>query len=171
MIIIPFKDEENARIRELKKFDIPSLESMAQDSEIQRNFFKLESSEDYFQSAVNWNNERPRDYWGFVIEANKTPAGYIHLIENELKNNAQVDFFIDKKYRNKHLASSALKIISNFAFQGLHLDSIEAKVSPSNEASKKVLQANGFEFYDESDYNLEKDGAEGKYEIYTVFRN
>ncbi len=177
MIIIPFENEEDARIRELKKFDISSLETMAQDSEVQKNFFKLESMEDYFESAVAWNNAKPRDYYGFVIECNKPsesiqfPAGYIHLIRDESENKGQVDFFVDRKYRNKHLASHALQTISNFAFQDLHLDSLEAKVDPSNEASKNVLQANGFEFYDKSNYDLEKDGIEDEYEIYTVFRD
>jgi ribosomal-protein-alanine N-acetyltransferase len=177
MIIIPFKDKENARIRELKKFDILSLETLAQDSEIQKNFFKLESAENYFPSAVAWNNEKPRDYWGFVIECNKPsesvqfPAGYIHLIRNYSENKAQVDFFIDKNYRNKHLASSAIKTISNFAFQDLHLDLLEAKIDPANEASKNVLQSNRFEFYDKSNYDLEKDGSTDAYEIYTLFRD
>lgn len=171
MIIIPFNSEEDARLRELKKFDIPSLETMAQDSEVQRNFFKIESSEDYFESAVAWNNEKPRDYWGFVIEYENKPAGYIHLAKDELENKAIVNAFIGKKSRNKGLCSQAIETIKEFAFQDLHLDCLETRIDPENFASKQVALKNGFEFYDKSNYNLEKDGTEEKYEIYTVFRD
>ena len=177
MIIIPFEHGEDARIRELKKFDIPNLETIIQDLDIQKNFFKLESSEDYFESAVAWNNAKPRDYYGFVIECNKHsksiqfPAGYIHLIKDDSENKAQVDFFIDKKYRNRHLASSALQIISNFAFQNLHLDTLEARINPNNEAVKRVLLKNGFEPYDQGNYDLEKDSTNEEFEVYAAFND
>ena len=171
MIIIPLEGDEKRELRELKKFDISTLETIAQDEAVQKNFFKLDTMENYFKSVVQWNNEKPRDYWGFVIEYKSKVVGFINLLKDELENKADVNFFLGRDYKNKNLRAQALQAIKQFAFQDLHLDSLETRIEPGNADSKVVLLKNGFELSDKGNYDIEKDGITEEYDLYKVFND
>ena len=56
----------------------------------------------------------------------------------------EVGFFINPNYRNNGYASTALKLLSDWAFTN-KVKTITAQTDKSNIASQKVLEKNGFQ--------------------------
>jgi ribosomal-protein-alanine N-acetyltransferase len=67
----------------------------------------------------NWNKDHQRAEIGYVME--------------------------DEDYKQKGLMSEAVTTIIDFGFNSLQLNRIEALVGPSNEASIRILEKNGFQ--------------------------
>ena len=67
---------------------------------------------------------------------------------------AEIGYALNKGFWGKGYMSETLKIMINFAFNGLKLHSIEANVNPANEKSIKTLENAGFknEAYFKSNY-------------------
>ncbi|MBO6523938.1 MAG: GNAT family N-acetyltransferase [Balneolaceae bacterium] len=65
---------------------------------------------------------------------------------------AEVGFWLGKPYWGKGIATSALQLICDYAFNDLRLIRLEALVFDYNEASIRVLEKNGFNL----DAKLEK---------------
>ena len=79
----------------------------------------------------------------FVIEFSNTPIGFIDLF-NYTKKSCEVGVFILKKYRNKGFATDALKLIINYSFNSLKLDSIHCSINKNNISSIKLFTNCGF---------------------------
>ncbi len=79
----------------------------------------------------------------FVIEFSNTPIGFIDLF-NYTENSCEVGVFILKKYRKKGFATDALKLIINYSFNSLKLDSIHCSIDKSNISSIKLFTNCGF---------------------------
>lgn len=57
---------------------------------------------------------------------------------------ANLGYSIDRAFQNHGYASEAVKAMVDYAFRKLHLHRIEAGARPSNLASQRVLEKNGF---------------------------
>tara|TARA_B100001758_G_C18317890_1_gene561559 strand:+ start:41 stop:523 length:483 start_codon:yes stop_codon:yes gene_type:complete len=81
----------------------------------------------------------------FVIEFSDIPIGFIDLF-NYTEKSCEVGVFILKKYRNKGFATDALKLIINYSFNSLKLDSIHCSIDIKNVPSNKLFNNCGFKF-------------------------
>ncbi|WP_298289109.1 GNAT family N-acetyltransferase [uncultured Lutibacter sp.] len=93
--------------------------------------------------------------WGITLRNTKKIIGTICLWNFSQKNNsAEVGYDLIPKYQNKGIMSEALKMIIDFGFKTLKLDTIEAFTHYENEKSIKLLEKNGF-YLNESRKDLE----------------
>lgn len=112
-----------------------------------------------------------KNYIEFAILMNNKFVGTICL-ENidKINKKASIGYWVAKSYRNRGIATKAVKLIVNFGFKKLKLKRIYAKVIEDNIQSRQVLENAGFEkegifkknvlkngkFYDEYRYAIVK---------------
>ena len=83
--------------------------------------------------------------WGITLKNDPKIIGTICLW-NFSENNkiAEVGYDLNPKYHKQGIMNETLKEIIDYGFKELKLDKIEAFTHTENEASKKLLQKNGF---------------------------
>ena len=86
----------------------------------------------------------------FIIESNQGPApalaGVISFHSPNFNNKvAEIGYWIAKEYRGKSIGTTAVKVLTNFGFETMGWNRIEAMIDHDNEASKKVVTRAGYE--------------------------
>jgi len=59
---------------------------------------------------------------------------------------AHIGYWIDQRVANRGYTTRAVKALTNFAFNELHLHRIEINLRPENAASKKVAEKSGYSY-------------------------
>ncbi|MCF0052835.1 GNAT family N-acetyltransferase [Dyadobacter sp. LJ53] len=100
--------------------------------------------------------------WGISLmnmETRKSEGALIGTIgfhKMDLYNHrAEIGYMIHPDHWAKGIMSEAIKRIIDYGFKDMHFHSIEAKISPENDASRKILLKHGFEkeaYFKESFY-------------------
>ncbi|MFK7813370.1 MAG: GNAT family N-acetyltransferase [Maribacter sp.] len=82
----------------------------------------------------------------FLIYWNDEVAGEIGITlkKDVFRLNAEIGYFISKKYWGKGLASEAVKKMTDYAFEHFDVVRIVAGVFDFNKSSMKVLEKNGY---------------------------
>lgn len=82
----------------------------------------------------------------FLIYWNNEVAGEIGITlkKDVFRLNAEIGYFISKKYWGKGLASEAVKKMTDYAFEHFDVVRIVAGVFDFNKSSMKVLEKNGY---------------------------
>ena len=57
-----------------------------------------------------------------------------------------IGYWIDQRFANRGYTTRAVKALTGFAFNELHLHRIEINLRPENGASKKVAEKSGYSF-------------------------
>ena len=86
----------------------------------------------------------------FIIESNQgaTPglAGVISFHSPNFNNKvAEIGYWVAKEHRGKSIGTTAVKVLTNFGFETMGWNRIEAMIDHDNEASKKVVTRAGYE--------------------------
>ena len=86
----------------------------------------------------------------FIIESSQgtTPglAGVISFHSPNFNNKvAEIGYWVAKEYRGKSIGTTAVKVLTNFGFETMGWNRIEAMIDHDNEASKKVVTRAGYE--------------------------
>ena len=86
----------------------------------------------------------------FIIETNggSAPAlaGVISFHSPNFNNKvAEIGYWIAKELRGKSIGTTAVKVLTNFGFETMGWNRIEAMIDHDNEASKKVVTRAGYE--------------------------
>lgn len=89
-------------------------------------------------------------------DSDRMLIGTIGFHKMDLYNyRAEIGYMIHPDHWFKGIMSEALKRILDYGFNEMHFHSIEAKISPENDASRKILLKHGFEreaYFKESFY-------------------
>jgi|DewCreStandDraft_4_1066084.scaffolds.fasta_scaffold131532_1 RimJ/RimL family protein N-acetyltransferase len=99
--------------------------------------------------AVNWidfaRNEKNKGLF-FAIEVDKKLAGSIGItLKTDIyRKNAEIGYFLSKKFRGKGIMTNAVKIIVKYIFDNKDIIRIYAEPMAKNIASRKVLENAGF---------------------------
>lgn len=86
----------------------------------------------------------------FIIESSQGEksalAGVISFHSPNFNNKvAEIGYWIAKESRGKSIGSTAVKVLTNFGFETMGWNRIEAMIDHDNEASKKVVTRAGYE--------------------------
>jgi len=86
----------------------------------------------------------------FIIETNQGAApflaGVISFHSPNFNNKvAEIGYWIAKEHRGKSIGTTAVKVLTNFGFETMGWNRIEAMIDHDNEASKKVVTRAGYE--------------------------
>jgi [ribosomal protein S5]-alanine N-acetyltransferase len=82
--------------------------------------------------------------------------------------NANLGYYLDKKYNGKGYVTEAVRIILDLAFDELQLHRVQAAVMPRNIASKRILEKTGFKKEGYSPRYLKINGSWEDHEIYAI---
>jgi ribosomal-protein-alanine N-acetyltransferase len=89
-------------------------------------------------------NELNNNLWWLIYNSNNVLVGNFG-IKIDLKNHrGEIGYVLFKRFWGQKIMSSTLPSLLNFCFQNLNLHSLEARVSPQNVVSKKLLLKLGF---------------------------
>lgn len=86
----------------------------------------------------------------FIIESIQGAApnfsGVISFHSPNFDNKvAEIGYWIAKEHRGKSMGTNAVKVLTNFGFETMGWNRIEAMIDNDNEASKKVVMRAGYE--------------------------
>lgn len=89
------------------------------------------------------NNEGVQ--WAISPSGEAQMIGTITIWKIDKTNHrGEIGYMLDPQFQGKGLMTEALKAIVHYAFETLHLHSLEANVNPDNMDSIKLLERNGF---------------------------
>jgi RimJ/RimL family protein N-acetyltransferase len=73
-------------------------------------------------------------------------AGVISFHSPNFNNKvAEIGYWITKEFRGRSIGTNAVKVLTNFGFETMGWNRIEAMIDSDNEASKKVVMRAGYE--------------------------
>ncbi len=139
-------------IRKLKKSDAPFIYQNAKDFEIAKyttipHPYKLKNAEDFIKTTHQKMRKKKSFELGIELKENKKIIGIIGLTNINYNNkNAEIGYWLGKKYWGKGIMKEAIKLILKFGFKKLKLVRIYARVMHPNIASAKLLEKSGFKY-------------------------
>jgi ribosomal-protein-alanine N-acetyltransferase len=109
--------------------------------------------------------------WAITIKGIDKMIGIAGIYRIQPENyRGEIGYMIMPQYHNKGYVTEAAKAITDFGFNQLNLNSIEAVIAPENSASEKVLIKNG---YTKEGHFIEKECYNGVFldnAIYTLLK-
>ncbi len=147
----PLLKSDRLSLRRVGPSDIASLVRNANNRQVSRFMPKL-SFPYTIDNAKKWlreaNRQRRRNLsYDFGIELSESGViiGVMSLQNINFKDsNAEVGFWIGKRYWKKGLAREALELVLGFSFGELKLHRVYAVVHSQNAASIRLLERSGF---------------------------
>lgn len=143
-------DGERVKIRRLKSSDAKDIYKNAKDKEISKWTINLpypypKDGAIKFIKKSHYNLKKKKAYiFGVVLKETDEVIGIVDLFKLDWKNkNAELGYWIGKKYWNKGLMTEAVKLTLGFGFEKLKLHRIYANLFENNTGSKKVLEKSG----------------------------
>lgn len=83
--------------------------------------------------------------WGITLREENKLIGTIGFWRMDKPNyRTEVGYMLQTKHQGKGLVSEALQTVLDFAFNQMHIHSVEANINPSNDRSRNLLIKNGF---------------------------
>jgi len=139
---------DNITLRPLEETDAPAIAALANNYHIWRYVrdrlphpYSLSDAASFIQFA---RSESPA--LNFAIVYNQSLAGVTGLtLQQDIHRlNAEVGYWIGEPFWNKGIATKAVELITDYAFNTLHLHRLFAGVFHTNPASGKVLSKAGY---------------------------
>lgn len=136
-------------LRQLTPDDNKILAALANNKKIWENVrdifphpYALQDADEYIASR-----QKENPVTTFAIEYSHELCGVIGLIPQTdvYRLSAEVGYWIGEPYWNRGIATLALKLLTTYAFDELHLIRLYSGVFDFNQASRRVLEKAGFE--------------------------
>ncbi len=136
-------------LRPFKKGDESSLLENINNEKIARNTlripypYKLKDACLWINRNLKLNKKKKKTKISFAIDINGEVVGGIGLdkIEN---HKAEIGYWLGEKYWGREIMTSAVKILTEYAFKRLKLKRVHARVFFFNKASARVLRKAGY---------------------------
>jgi len=132
-------------LRPLTLKDVKNYLECHMDKDAKKNFSSFPKSLQEAKKELKQNPKMPRK--AFAIIHKKQFCGFIDLELNNnpiYKHSAIIGYGIHKDFRNKGLATKAVKLITKYGFEKLKLKRIYGMCRSFNKASARVLQKAGY---------------------------
>ena len=145
----PVLNGEKIILRKLKKSDASSIYKNTRDKDVAKHLANKYLTSKTFRNEIPKTQKRMRakTAYAFGIEYKESGKiiGVMAIAQIDYKNkNAELGWWIGKKYWGKGIATEAIQLILNFAFKELKLRRVFAHVYSSNKSSAKLCERNGF---------------------------
>jgi len=143
---------KQVNLRKLKKSDAQSIYQNAKDFEIARyttvpHPYTLNDASDFIRRTHQKMRKKTDYELGIELKENKKIIGMISLTKINYDNkNAEIGYWLGKKYWGRKIMKEAIRLILNFGFGELKLVRIYARVMHPNIASAKLLEKSGFKY-------------------------
>ncbi len=140
----------NLRLRPLAEADAEALSRLGDDPDVAKQMAELPSPfpREAARAVIVQTGRAAAENraFGFGIERIRDGrlTGWIELRRDETGDNGEITLWIGRDFWNKGFATEAANRLARFAFQGLGLGEVRARVLPANAASARVLAKAGF---------------------------
>lgn len=151
---VPTLTYGNITLRPSRESDIESIYQACQDPLISHFTtvpanYTLEHAQSFVRQLDPEGLQGKREI-RFIIESNEGAlpglAGVISFHSPNFNNKvAEIGYWVTKEYRGKSIGTTAAKVLTNFGFETMGWNRIEAMIDHDNEASKKVITRAGYE--------------------------
>jgi len=104
----------------------------------------------YRENEYEWYDSLRKDFhrrrvFAIVENSSQEAIGVIGLHKIDWRNGtAEVGYWLWKEYWGRGYGSEAVKLLVKYAFEVMNLRKLYARVLEPNEASKRILEKNGF---------------------------
>ena len=145
-------ESSKIKLRKLKKSDAEDIYLNARDKEIARyttlpHPYKLRHALDFIKKTHRDIRKKAAYELGIELKETGRIIGMMSFVKIDHANkNAEVGYWLGKKYWRRGIAKEALKLILEFGFKKLGLIRVYAKVLHPNTASAKLLESVGFKY-------------------------
>lgn len=148
----PFSELITARLL-LKTVTIADIEEvlfLRSDQEVNRYIFRKEKVEmpqalAFIERVAKGVANQNFYYWGITQQGNPKMIGSICLWNiSEDRSQAELGYDLHPDFQGLGIMSEAMEAVLDFGFQQMGLDKLEAFTHNENQASKKLLERNGF---------------------------
>ena len=140
---------EKITLRRLEPSDKTQMAQLANNKKIWDNVrdafghpYTEKNAEEFIQYQAKSKTEKV-----FVIDGNGELCGLIGLIlqKDVYRKSAEIGYWLGEPFWGKGIATKAVKLITEYAFDVLKITRIYAGIFEYNIASMKVLEKNGFQ--------------------------
>jgi len=142
---------ERIKLRKLKLSDASDIYKNLQDREMVKwtlNIpwpYKRKDAIKFIRKTYYRIRKNSGYAFGIVLKEIDKVIGVIDIFNIDWKNkNAELGYWLGKKYWGKGLTTEAVKLMLKFAFEKLKLHRVYAGVFEENIASRRVLEKTGF---------------------------
>ena len=146
----PVLESSRLRLRKLLQKDASDFFKMRSDPELMKYIDKPMMKSVAEAKALIKQSEADRLLgnginWGISLRDEPKLIGTIGFWRMDKPNyRTEVGYMLQTKHQGKGLVSEALQTVLDFAFNQMHVHSIEANINPSNDRSRNLLIKNGF---------------------------
>src|SRR3989344_7000798 len=139
-------------LRKLKKSDASSIYQNAKDFGIAKyttlpHPYTLKNAEDFIKKTHQKIRKKKAFELGIELKETNEIIGMMSLMNIDYDNkNAEIGYWLGKKYWGRKIMKEAIKLILNFGFKKLKLVRIYARVMHPNISSVKLLEKSGFQY-------------------------
>ncbi|CAN5539837.1 ribosomal protein S5-alanine N-acetyltransferase [soil metagenome] len=108
--------------------------------------------------------------FGIFLTKDEQLAGRVRLsnLVRGAWHNATLGYFVGRAYSGRGVATEAVGLVLGFAFEEVRLHRVQAGVMPHNDASRRVLEKNGFRLEGRSKRYLYIGGAWQDHDLYAI---
>ncbi len=141
---------KNIRFQQLNVADAKEIHAYASDTDVSRFIGwrlmnTLEETSNFIQVMLKREAEETHLYASVVIKETNEVIGTVMLFDFDKEaNKAEIGYVFHKDYWGKGYGSESLALLSDYAFQKLHLHKLHAAVVDANIGSAKILEKNGY---------------------------
>jgi len=166
---------QKINLRKLTKSDALSIYQNVKDKEISRftnipHPYTLKNAKSFIRRTHLGFRKKTAYELGIELESGQVVGGMSLLKVDHKNKNAEVGYWLGKKYWGQGIASESLKLILDFGFKKLKLVRIYARVMHPNTASAKLLEKAGFKYEGRMKQNFLKNGKWMDVLIYAILK-
>lgn len=146
----PTLETERLVLRKIIKKDIEEIYQIFSDPEVAKYdwFYPLTAKEEALKFIERYEQEYKEQEeitWGIALKETNKLIGTCCLGSfEEAARRGEIGYDFMQNEWNKGYATEAIKAVVNFGLKDMHLNRIEAFITPGNEASTKVLEKSSF---------------------------
>lgn len=140
----------NIRFQQLNVSDAKAIHAFASDTEVSRFIGwrlmdTLEDTSNFIQVMLKREEDQTHLYASVVLKETSEVIGTVMLFAFDKEaNKAEIGYVFHKDYWGKGYGSEGLALLSDHAFQKLHLHKLHAAVVDVNIGSARILEKNGY---------------------------
>ena len=163
---------DKINLRTLKSSDAQSIFENAKDKEISQytnvpHPYTLKDAKEFIKKTQKDNRLKKAYYFGIEDKKIKQIIGMIDFVKyDKINKNAEVGYWLGKKYWSKGYMKEALGLLIDFGFKKLKLHRIYATVIEPNIKSKQRLKKAGFKYEGKQREHIYR---ENKFMNYLIF--
>jgi ribosomal-protein-alanine N-acetyltransferase len=148
----PFTNLETERLqlRQVTETDVPEILIFRSDDAIMQYLDRekcenLEEAQEFIRKVRKAVIDNEGIMWGICLKDSDKLIGTVGLWRMIKEHHrAEIGYTLHPGYWHKGYMNEALAVVLDYGFKELKLHSVEANVNPENQASRKLLERNGF---------------------------